>query len=68
MSKKTERLNDELVLAHNKLMTEIRKLKHFGDDCPCVNGSYCELADYYGHDDFPSLGRYCLKCGGNVLI
>ena len=26
------------------------------------------VVEYYGHDDYPSVGRYCMKCGGNVPI
>jgi len=63
-----ERLYKKLLDIDNKLVREIRKLENYGDDCPCENGSYCEVVEYYGHDDYPSVGRYCMKCGGNVMI
>jgi len=65
---KAEKLNLKLIDVNNKLTHELEKLENWGYDCPCENGSYCEVSEYYGHDDFPSIGRYCLQCGGQVLV
>ena len=65
---KTERLHRKYLSAQNNLMREIRKLENYGSDCTHEITDYCEVIDYYGHDDFPSAGRHCLRCGGDVPI
>lgn len=56
-----EKLADEYFTIEEKILSELKKLPNYGNECGCDTPNRFCIVD----DD--SMACYCLNCGGNIL-
>lgn len=63
---KAHKLDKKLIDAHNAVKAELKTLENWGEECTCDITDYTELVEYYRGEDYPTVQRYCLDCGGFI--